>query len=111
MTLETRIARLERQARLYRNLFLASLLVLVAFLSLGQTSAVPDAVQGHSFVVVDRETGAPLPPIGRRHCFDPATHRCRPVRGRQIREETPDKSSHRGFFGQDGVLWEEVPHA
>ena len=66
MTLETRIARLERQARLYRNLFLASLLVLVVFLSLGQANAVPDAVKGHSFVVVDRETGAPLAILGQR---------------------------------------------
>lgn len=66
MTLEERVARLERKSRLYRNLFLLVALLLVALVSWGQTQAVPDAIEARSFVVLDRETGAPVAMLGQK---------------------------------------------
>lgn len=66
MTLEKRIERLERQSRLYRNLFVLAALIVVALVTWGQARPVPEKIEAGAFVVIDREKGMPVAVLGQR---------------------------------------------
>jgi len=51
-TIETRLRRLERQNRIYRNLFILAGLALVAAVSYGAAEPVPDLIQARKFQVL-----------------------------------------------------------
>ena len=66
MTLQKRVDLLERHSRRYRNLFMLSALIIVALVSWGHTQIVPETIKAHEFIVVDRETGAPVAVLGQK---------------------------------------------
>ena len=66
MTLERRVELLERQSRRYRNLFMLAALIVVALISWGQARPAPEKIEAQAFVVVDRETGAPVARLGQK---------------------------------------------
>ena len=51
-TIETRLGRLERQNRIFRNLFILAGLALVAAVSYGATKPVPEVIRAKAFHVV-----------------------------------------------------------
>lgn len=55
MNLEARIARLERQCRWYRNLFVLAALTAAAFLTYGAAQPIPDVIRAHGFKVIDKD--------------------------------------------------------
>ena len=52
-TIETRLQRLERQNRIYRNLFILAGLALVAAVSYGATKPVPEVIRARKFEAVN----------------------------------------------------------
>ena len=52
--MEQRIEKLERQCRLYRNLFILAGLAVVALVTWGATKPVPEAIAARRFVVVNK---------------------------------------------------------
>ncbi len=55
MNIDQRLARLERQNRLYRNLFILAGLAVVVLLTFGATRPIPDVVRAKRFEAVNNQ--------------------------------------------------------